>query len=176
LGTYSGRKFYIKSVREEDIDIRDIAHSLSLQCRFAGHIKNLLSVAAHSINCARYVERQYKDNQLALCALLHDASEAYLVDIPRPLKYLVSMDGYRELEEKVQRAILKKYGLSYPMPPEIKTVDDLMVATEAHYLLKNADWAKDLIRLDHPPNFIGANFRRVEKEFLRIFRRLINAR
>lgn len=101
----------------ETIFIEDIACALAKQCRFTGHVPEFYSVAQHSTNCAQ----RFKDPELQLCALLHDASEAYLGDVSRPLKQL--LPEYKKLEEKFEKAISKRFGLPYPFDPAIKKVD-----------------------------------------------------
>ena len=88
--TYTGKEFYPLDPNPADIDIKDIAHALSNCCRFAGHIKSFYSVAQHSVIVSELCEPEN-----ALAGLLHDASEAYLSDIARPVKYTEQMEGYR---------------------------------------------------------------------------------
>ena len=128
--TYTGKKVYPLEMTPNDICIEDIAHSLSLQCRFSGHSGVFYSVGQHSVlvanNCPKH---------LRLKGLLHDASEAYLVDIPRPLKNLPEFSLYRKFEEKIQNTIFGKYGLSDGIPDEVHYADNLLLATEARILL-----------------------------------------
>lgn len=131
MQTYSGKRFYARDVRVEDIDIRDIAHSLSLQCRFAGHCKEFYSVAQHSIIVASNLP-----DELKLWGLLHDASEAYLVDLPRPIKHnTVLGEEYRKIEQIVQEVIKEKFGLVGPEPALIKQIDNRMIPTERRDLM-----------------------------------------
>jgi hypothetical protein len=130
LQTHSGILFFPLDPRPEDIDVGDIAHSLSLQCRFAGHVKRHYSVAEHSIRVSKIVSRD-----VALWALLHDASEAYLVDLPRPLKVLPEFYRYREIEKNIMDAIVRKYGLCEIMPEEVDYADNVLLATEARDLM-----------------------------------------
>lgn len=109
IGTYTNKKFYFLNPTSEQIDIEDIAHSLSMVCRYNGHIKKFYSVAEHCCNVAVITYSVTKDPKLALSALMHDASEAYIVDIPRPLKPHLS--NYKEVEERVEKAIQDKWNL-----------------------------------------------------------------
>ncbi len=86
----------------QEISIEDIAHGLSMICRFAGHTKYFYSVAEHSIITSYRVENKHK-----LAALLHDASEAYLLDIPSPLKK--KLRRYKNAEYKLMRIIAEKF-------------------------------------------------------------------
>lgn len=141
IQTRSGKKFTFLSPNPDDIDIHDIAFSLSNQCRFNGHTK-FVSVAEHSISVA---SRLHSHNQLA--GLLHDASEAYLSDIPSPVK--AHLPDYAQLERKVQDAINKKFGVDTHTFEVIKADKDATY-TEAHYLLK--DGGVDWIPLHYKPN------------------------
>lgn len=108
MQTYSGRAVYPMELQPEDIDIQDIAHALSQQCRYAGHTKRFYSVAEHSVLIAKWL-LQRRDGWIALEGLLHDATEAYLVDVPRPVKpFLV---GYRQAEESAWEAIAQRFGV-----------------------------------------------------------------
>jgi uncharacterized protein len=129
IQTYTGRKFFPLEPKAEDINIEDIAHGLSNQCRFNGHSKQFYSVAQHSVDM---IDRFFRnDNDLARYALLHDASEAYLSDIPRPLKLLPEFDFYRTAEKKLEDVIYKVFGLSPLVPKEIKWADKELLKIEA---------------------------------------------
>ena len=132
LKTYSGVEIDLLNPKEEDILIEDIAHALANTCRFNGHVKRFYSVAEHSVLCANLIENK----RYQLDALLHDASEAYLGDITRPLKAL--LPNYMAIEERFQRVIAKKFGLSFPMPKEVKEIDNRMLVIEAQQLRKEA--------------------------------------
>src|SRR5574337_1333697 len=121
IQVFSGLEFFPLNPNPQDISIDDIAHALSIQVRFSGHIVHPYTVAEHSVCVSYLVPQQY-----ALWGLLHDAAEAYLVDLPRPLKHDVSMSRYREAEEKLMRAISTRFDLNWPEPPIIKTADRLM--------------------------------------------------
>lgn len=134
IETHSGRKFEFLSPTPDMVDIDDIAHSLSRQCRFSGHTSKFYSVAEHSINVSLL-----STNKLE--GLLHDASEAYLLDIPSPIKQYLT--NYKEIEHKVMCAIADKFGFWYPLPPDIKDADHAQLKTEAKHLLpsQGKDWA-----------------------------------
>jgi len=125
--TYTGKKFYSLNPKIEDIDIKDIAHALSLKCRYAGHCNVFYSVAQHSYLTSLLCERD-----LALSALMHDASEAYLPDVARPIKpHLV---GFKEIENRILELIFKKYNIVFPIPEVIKYIDSRLCITEAQQL------------------------------------------
>jgi hypothetical protein len=129
IQTFTGKKFFPLEPQIEDICIEDIAHSLSMQCRFVGHCKEFYSVAQHSVIMAR--EWFAYSGDYAKYALLHDASEAYLSDIPRPLKYRPDFYFYRNAENILQKMIYTKFGLNPDEPHSIKTADHEMLCEEA---------------------------------------------
>lgn len=108
-------------LQPEQVRIIDIAHALSRQCRFVGHCAGFLSVAEHSVRVAAIVEKT--NPELALTGLLHDASEAYLGDVARPIKHLDGMAAYREAEQRAEQVISSVYGTVYPLPPEVIDAD-----------------------------------------------------
>jgi len=139
IQTWTGKQFYPLDPRPEEIDLMDIVVPLSRICRFTGHCSMPYTVAEHSIYVANHVSLENR-----LWALLHDASEAYLCDLPRPLKNLPEAAFYREAEKILQGMIVEKYGLSPTMPAEVKEADDRMLATEARDLTPNkpAVWGR----------------------------------
>jgi hypothetical protein len=136
IQTYSGLKMYPLDPRPEEICIEDIAHALSNICRFTGHCSQFYSVAQHSV----YVSTHVSDAN-ALWGLLHDASEAYLCDIARPVKHSAELMGYRIAEKRLQSVIAVKFGLSPEQPDEIDVADKLLLVTEARDLgLLTPEW------------------------------------
>lgn len=126
----SGGQFWPFDPRPEEINIHDIAHALSNLCRFGGHCTRFYSVAEHSILVSRQCPRE-----LRLAGLLHDASEAYLVDIPRPIKR--SLVGYIDMEAAIQGVINSKFGLDFIMPREVHEADDAVLCAEAFQIMHN---------------------------------------
>jgi hypothetical protein len=185
--TYTGRIVYPLDPRPEDIDIRDIAHALSHQCRFGGHSRFHYSVAQHSLAVHELIHC-YEGNEppddlpedtddiwvsYELTALLHDASEAYLIDVPRPLK--PSLPEYKTAEEAWEKAIAERYKLIYPMPKTVKWADNAVLAAERDALfgVQAQPWAP----LPEPPTSIRVIRRMTpedaEAEFLTQFYSLI---
>ena len=133
IETYTGKKFHYLKPTVDEIDIVDIAHSLALKTRFSGHCKTFYSVAEHSIRVAKLLPQELK-----LSGLLHDVAEAYIPDIPRPIK---ATFGLKPVEDKILQVIYAKYN-TFPSP-KIMEADDVLIATEARDLMENTDgWAK----------------------------------
>lgn len=135
IATYSGGWIYPLNPDPRHIVIEDIAHSLANQCRFTGHVKNFYSTGQHCVLASYLVPREY-----ALWALLHDASEAYISDIARPIKKAKEFgDFYLVAEEKLMKAVIERFGLedTLPMPECVKKADDLMLWTEMRDLMPN---------------------------------------
>lgn len=124
---YSGKQFWPMDPRADEIEIEDIAHSLSMQCRYAGHCIRFYSVAEHSVLLARFF-LDCGQPETAMWALLHDASEAYLVDVPRPVKPF--LPGYKEAEAKVMEAVCERFGLPLEMPREVHDADSAIIGNE----------------------------------------------
>lgn len=128
IQTRTGVAFYPLAPRAVDIRIEDIAHALSNLCRFGGHCRRFLSVAEHSVNVSRFVPEEY-----ALQALLHDATEAYLVDVPKPIKPLLF--GYEEIESKVWAAVAERFGVPVEMHESVHRADIAVLLAEKEQLL-----------------------------------------
>lgn len=137
IQTHTGNKFYPQYPDKSLILIEDIAHALSNQCRFTGHTQTHYSVAQHCILVSYFC-----DEENALYGLLHDASEAYLTDIAAPVKRLPELAGYKELEKKVQSAIMKRFGLPAEEPKDVKRADILVLGLESESFMfpRHPDW------------------------------------
>lgn len=164
MQTFTGRQFWPLDPRPEEIHIEDIAHALSLQCRYAGHCRKFYSVAEHSVLLADHVDPPYK-----LWALLHDAGETYVTDVIRPLKG--SLANYREIEARVMAAVCERFCLSPIMPAPVVEADNRIIGDErANLSTCVVDWSD-------PPKPLGVRLRfwspeRAEKAFLGAFRAL----
>lgn len=123
IRTFTGKYVNVFDPTPEMICLEDIAHSLSQQCRFGGHLPRFYSVAEHSILCSLICT---KENQFQ--ALMHDASESYLLDIPSPIKK--GLANYHQIEEKLMMVIAKKFGFNWPMHDDVKDTDKHMLERE----------------------------------------------
>ena len=165
IGTFSGLRFWPLDPDPAKILIEDIAHALGHLCRFGGHSSKFYSVAEHSVHVSQLCLPEH-----ALWGLLHDASEAYLVDLPRPLKLLPEFAPYREAERRLQRVIAVRFGLQPDQPASVAEADDTMLWIEAHSLLGSLPL--EAIRGTRPPFEITDPLPPVEAErlFLRRFK------
>jgi uncharacterized protein len=130
LQTVSGRRVNPFDPDPEQLDAGDIARSLANQCRFGGHCRVFYSVAQHSVIVSRLVEERGGDAEDAFAALMHDAAEAYLGDMPHPLKHRSPLGAaFKEAEEHLEEAIRVRFDIE-SRSPEIKRLDRALLATE----------------------------------------------
>jgi len=129
LATWTGKHVDYANPSPEQIDINDIAIALSRECRYAGHLREFYSVAQHSVICSAIV-----DDDLALEALLHDASKAYLKDITSPLKAL--LPDYKTIEARFDAVIRRRFGLPELGSEQVKKADIVVLATEIRDLIE----------------------------------------
>jgi uncharacterized protein len=169
IQTYSGRRFNPTKPNPDAIVLQDIAHALSMQCRFSGHCRDFYSVAQHSVLVSHICNEED-----ALWGLLHDASEAYLVDVPRPLKQSGKFQAYIDFETVMQRAVCTRFGLSELEPPSVKRADKILLATEARDLMGplRPDWKQPVDPL--PFTIEPWEPKRAESEFLNRYNILIS--
>lgn len=171
ITTFSGQRFYFDvptPVMAEQIHIQDIAHSLSMLCRFTGHARRFYSVAEHSCLLSTQVPLS-----LALCGLLHDATEAYCNDLAKPLKR--QLPDYNALEDRVWAAVAHRFELPVVMPEFIKLADMAMLKYEVPRLMPRGT-LEDLDLPGEPANLFGLPFwppETAEKVFLRRFHELV---
>lgn len=136
IQTYLGKQFWPLDPQHEDIEIVDIAHALSNLCRYGGHSNWFYSVAQHCVLVSETVPPEF-----ALYGLLHDASEAYLIDVPRPIKHAVGMETYRRAEARLEEVIYERFGLprlGMDGLGYLKTADNQLLRTEQRDLMKPA--------------------------------------
>ena len=137
IQTYSGKKLDFWNPDPEQICIEDIAHALSHTARFSGHTDYFYSVAQHSLAVSSLCPDEHK-----LQGLLHDATEAYLTDMPTPFKNC--LPDYKAAEGRVWNAIAEKFGLPYTMHRSVKMADRMCLMAEADELQPNrTDWGAD---------------------------------
>jgi hypothetical protein len=126
LWTYSGLRFWPRHPRACDVSIVDIAHHLSMLCRYSGAMREYYSVAEHCVRVSLWC-----DPGDSLAGLLHDAAEAYCADIPRPIKHEPGFDKFwAPIEERIHAAVAEAFGVSPTMPRSVEEADDRMAVTE----------------------------------------------
>lgn len=129
--TISGKAVNILNPDPDSIDLRDVAWSLSKQCRLNGHTPVFYSVAEHTLNLVYYLLDKNRQD-LVPYALLHDAAEAYLGDIPSPVKKL--LPEFKAIEDNILKVILTKFGLEPKIPKEVELADKRIFLDEIEYL------------------------------------------
>lgn len=133
IQTFTGKAFWPLSPQLAAIDIVDIAHALAMKCRYTGHTRHFYSVAQHSVLVSHVVptaDRRW--------GLLHDATEAYLPDVARPVKK--NLPGFVEIEDRLMECIATKFRLGGTMPVSVKEADVILLATERRDLMSDAPY------------------------------------
>jgi len=151
IRTNSGLFINVFDPRPEMLCIEDIAHGTAFQPRFAGHLERHYSVAQHSILAAEMASDKNK-----LAALLHDASEAFMLDMPTPIKAM--LPDYKIYENKLMEVIALKFGFQFPFDPEIKVIDKALVRMEWEKMVETND-----------KTFKCLTPLQAKKEFLRVY-------
>lgn len=154
MQTYTGGQFFPIDPRAEEIRIEDISAALSKQCRYGGHCTKFYSVAEHCVLLAEVAPTPYR-----LAMLLHDASEAYLVDIPRPIKGYLG--NYKEIELRLMDVIAEKFCFTWPLPAEVMQLDHRILLDELSQNMAKAPvvWADESgLDASHKPLGISLKF------------------
>ena len=171
ITTYTGNHFNPIEPDSSLIDIRDIAHALSMACRGNGHVTSFFSVAQHCVNCAREAEARNLSRRVILACLLHDAAEAYLSDVPRPLKSF--MPQYLETEDRLLELVYAKYigePLSEEEQKQVKEIDDDLLYYDMEELLREPQDGEPP-KLGISLNYEFVPFEQVENSYLQLFER-----
>lgn len=170
ITTFSGKEIYFNNIKSEDIDERDVAHALSMLCRFNGHCKHFYSVAQHSIITSLIVEPEF-----ALEAFCHDFAEYIVGDLVTPVKR--NNMTYKTLEDNIFKVISKKFKLKYPFPKEIKKADIKAFEYEWIYVMGNENTKNIILPNNLSPNmFKEKSMKQIENEFLDRFHELTNSK
>lgn len=170
ITTYTRRHFDPVNPDPDLICIEDIAHALPMICRGNGHVTTFWSVGEHCICCAKEANARGLSKRLVLACLLHDASECYMSDVPRPLKQ--NMPVYQKIEDNLLKVIYGKFlGTSLTAEEElqIKVIDDDLLWYDLEVLLdekQSIEKPKLCIDLDYTVR----PFKMVEEEYLEIFK------
>jgi uncharacterized protein len=158
----SGRRIDLRTFGTEagDFRIEDIAHALSNLCRFAGHVPKFYSVAQHSILVSDLLPEPLK-----FAGLMHDAGEAYLVDLPHFIKHAPELRGYLTLEKELEAKLFPAFELPYPFDPRVKHADRTATDFEWKQFMRNEP--SPLIARIDPMNPVEA-----KRAFLQRYREL----
>lgn len=172
IKTYTGLRVVPVDMKPEDIEIKDIAHALSLITRGNGQVKHFFSVARHCIHCALEAKARGYGKEIMLACLLHDASEAYLSDIPSPLKpYLPEFNAY---EDRIMDMVYMKY-LGSPLTDDqykkVKSIDRDMLYYDLLILLNEKSDRPEPVMYS-TFGYEPRSFEDVEKEYLCLFESL----
>lgn len=172
ITTYTGIHFFPTAPAPEGIVIEDIAHALSLTCRGNGQVKQFFSVGQHCILCAKEARERGYSTRLVLACLLHDASESYMSDVPRPFKKYLG--EYLEFEDRLLDVIYTKFlgnTLNEEEKALVKQVDDALLYYDLKYLL-DEEKAGEKPVLHVPFDYNVRSFEDVEREYLNLFEQL----
>lgn len=171
ITTYTGIHIDPADPKPEQLNIRDAAHALSLTCRGNGHVKTFFSVGQHCILCCKEAAARGYSRRVILACLLHDASEAYMSDVPRPFKQMLK--EYLEAEDRLLDLIYEKFlgsVLSEEEKKLVKQVDDDLLWYDMHVLLgERISDEKPQTKIR--PNHTVVPFEEVEQEYLELYER-----
>lgn len=142
IQTFSGNIIFPLDVREEDIFLVDIAHGLGNKARFTGHTRKLYSTAEHSVRVSWALEDMGYGPMIQFVGLHHDDTDAYLPDVPTPLKILPEFKWFKELEDDMQAKCFRRFGCEFEDYAPVKKADVIMLLTEKRELMpkKNGKW------------------------------------
>ena len=172
ITTYSKQPLDPVTAAPEEIQLVDIAHALSLMCRANGHFPYFYSVAQHCVNCVKEAQARGYSERVQLGCLLHDASEAYLSDVTRPIKQLLPY--YLEVEDRLQNVIFDKWitpTLTKEERCQIFDVDDALLYHEFMEIMG------EQVAETSPPlyaslDFSCVEFSLMEKQYTELFKTL----
>lgn len=185
IQTRHGNAFDPEAGKINNIDINDVAHALSNICRYAGHCRKFYSVAEHSVLVSRIIRKLWPtDVESRWAGLLHDATEAYVGDVPTPLKVL--LPDYSDIEDELAKKIAKKFRIKWTktIHSRVKIADLIALSTEAQKLFADVSHWAAIKNYEAMPELLSKNFpvspetgkRRFLAEFKKVQQELKNAR
>lgn len=157
MHTAAGKKVYPFAMTEDQVDIETIARHLACQSRWLGATRHRFiperisySVAEHSVYVSDFVVQEMGRPDLAFDALMHDAAEAYIGDMIRPLKYSPAFHKtFKTLERKVEAVIARKFNIAMPIPADVKFADNAVCMAEWEQIVPrdtSERWSADVIK------------------------------
>ncbi len=172
IKTHTGIMFDPLEPKSEQIAMEDIAHALSMLCRANGHFKHFYSVGQHSINCMKEAKARGLSVRIQLACLLHDASEAYLSDVTRPVKE--KLPQYKQIEAALQEMIWNKW-LAVPLDEKERTIvfeiDDALLVHEFLELM-DTQLTDTVPELSSVPAFEFTGFEACKEEFIHLLQQV----
>lgn len=161
---HSGRKFHFLNPKPDQIDIKDVAISLSRIPRFCGHTRIPYFVGHH---CC--LASDYAPDEIKLVTLLHDAVENVTNDAPAPLK--VCLPQFKVIEKRIERVFAKRFGIPFPFPSGVKEIDLKMLSTEQRDLMRGDEWKYSPFT-PYPERIKPWSSEKTYREFMKRFRKL----
>ena len=145
LETFTGERFYFFSPTADMVHMDDIVEGLCKIARFNGQTSKFYSVAEHSVLIAHYILKRTGDPRLAYTGLMHDAAEAYIGDMARPVKQ--TLPGFKEIEIGIDRVVSDRFGTTYPFPDIVKECDSRILVDERKQAMSDSgnDWGVDAL-------------------------------
>ena len=167
IHTYTGKQLDIEAPAPEQLDVRDIAHALSLICRGSGQARYFYSVAQHCLACEREAAARGLSRTVRLACLLHDASEAYMADVPKPIKDNL-LPQYRQYEDALLDCIYRKYigrALTAEERASVAELDRVLLRYDLHFLLGTDTPLPESLTV---PDYRFVPTERIETEYLAV--------
>ena len=172
ITTFTKRQVNTLEPKKEDIVIEDIAHALSMMTRAGGHFPSFFSVAQHCIQCCEEaLARNYTARQCLIC-LLHDAGEAYIADVTRPVKQFMTM--YNQIEEQLITTIYETFLGEVPDENELalmSNIDDACLYYEFRHFMDEVLFSEEPVLMSKP-SYEEEDRRKVEQRYLELFHEL----
>ena len=167
--TYKKVKFTPTAPVADDVYIEDIAHALSMLCRANGHYSTFYSIGAHCLNCYEEACARRETPRVKMACLLHDACEAYISDITRPVKQY--LEEYQAIEERLSNVIYERF-LGSPLTEyekkRVKIIDDAMLYHEfLEFSGEKLDEEAPYVAAT--PDFYRGTMKQVEQEYIDVF-------
>ena len=137
IETHNGTHFHFLEPIRDEVFIMDISYALSHTVRWGGHCQPCITVAQHCVMVSQMLQRLGNSHMVQMQGLLHDAAEAYIPDIPTPIKPFLK--NFQEIEEYINRTIFDAFKVRYPLDPNVKIMDREAMRWEYRDLMRGSD-------------------------------------